>query len=151
MSPYLLFKFFHVLLAILAVGLSASYMVWMSRGAADPERLPFTLRSIRYIDSRFTNPAFGGLLLTGTIMVLVIGYRLTTFWIDAAVVLFVVVALLGSLVYAPSFRRLRLASEAGTADPALLRPLVRRALLMNVVVGLIVFAIIALMVFKPNF
>ncbi len=151
MSLYLVLKFIHITLALIAVGFSASYLIWILRGASDTERMRFVLAEVRFIDSRLTNPAFFGLLLTGVIMVLVIGYRLTTFWIDAAIVLFVTVALLGILVYAPVFRRLRITVETAGVDSPEFRPLLRRSILINILVGAIVLVIVALMVLKPSF
>ncbi len=143
MSLYTVLKFIHILSAITAVGFSASYVVWIMRASANPEQLPYVLKGVRFLDSRFTNPAFLLLLVTGVSMALTIGYPFTTFWIAAAIILFVVVALLGALVYAPTFRRMRLAAENVQTPPAALQQLVRRSILMNLLV------ILGLMVFKP--
>ena len=149
MSLYTVLKFIHILSAITAVGFSASYVIWIMRALAEPDKLPYVLRGIRFLDSRFTNPAFLLLLITGISMALTIGYPLTTFWIAAAIILFVVVALLGIFLYAPTFRRMRLAAENAQTSPAVLQDLVRRSIVMNLLVGGNVLVILGLMVFKP--
>ena len=39
MSLYSVLKFFHVLLAIVAVGFNASYGIWLARAAKEPEHV----------------------------------------------------------------------------------------------------------------
>ena len=38
-------KFIHVLLAIVAIGFNATYGIWLSRAAKEPEHEAFTLRA----------------------------------------------------------------------------------------------------------
>ncbi len=40
---YLIIKWLHVLLAIVAVGTNITYGVWLARAERSPEVLPFTL------------------------------------------------------------------------------------------------------------
>ncbi len=150
MTLYGFVKFLHILLAMVAVGFSASYIVWIGRASREPASLSYVLKGVRFIDARFTNPAFTALLLTGLLMVVMGGFKLTTFWIDAAVILFIVVALLGIFVYAPTFKRMRLAAENGATPRLELDQLVQRSIVMNAMVGTIVLVILALMVFKPG-
>src|SRR5678816_4367279 len=63
-------KFIHVLLAIVAVGFNASYGIWLARSANAPQATQsYVLRTIKFLDDRIANPAYGLLLLTGLWMI----------------------------------------------------------------------------------
>src|ERR671923_578098 len=99
MPLYVTLKFVHILLAIIAVGFNASYGIWLSRLGQQPELSGFVLRGVKLMDDRFANPAYGLLLLTGAAMVFTAGIPLTTFWIAAAVVLWVIAIAWGASMY----------------------------------------------------
>ena len=65
-------KLIHVSAAIVAVGANATYGIWLSRASRSTEVLPFTLRTIKLIDDRLANPAYGLQLVTGLIMAFII-------------------------------------------------------------------------------
>ncbi|HKN80837.1 MAG TPA: DUF2269 family protein, partial [Actinomycetota bacterium] len=67
-QTYDILKFFHVLLAIVAVGFNASYAVWLARAATEPEHDAFALRGVKFLDDRIANPAYALLLVTGLLM-----------------------------------------------------------------------------------
>ena len=69
---YLLLKWLHVLAAIVALGANLTYGIWIAHASRHPEALSFTLRSIKLIDDRVANPAYGLLLVTGLLMVFVV-------------------------------------------------------------------------------
>jgi uncharacterized membrane protein len=148
-NEYILVKFIHVTLAIVAVGFNLSYGIWIARSARDPEHTGFVMRTIRWIDGRVANPAYGVLLVSGLFMALTAGYPLTTFWIAAALVLYAIVALVGIAVIAPNFRaQLRALESEGPASEAFRRTAARgRAL--GLLVSLVVIIIVFLMVTKP--
>ncbi len=150
MSLYLLLKFLHIFLAMIAVGFSGSYGIWMLRSRHDAADLVRVLAGIRFIDSRFTNPAFLGVLLSGFLMTYLVGLPLTTFWIAGALVLYVAVAAIGILVYVPAFRRLRLAASSQEFDLAEYRQALNRAAIINALAGVMVLLIVFLMVVKPS-
>src|SRR5919201_463506 len=102
---YTTLKFVHVLLAIVAVGFNASYGIWLARAARQPEHLGYVLRGIKILDDRAANPAYGLLLLTGLAMVAVAGYPPSTFWIAAALVLWLIAIVIGFAGYTPALRR----------------------------------------------
>lgn len=66
---YELTKWVHILAAIVAIGANATYGIWLARAAGKDEVLPFTLGTIKLIDDRIANPAYGLLLLSGLLMV----------------------------------------------------------------------------------
>ncbi len=150
MNIYVTFKYLHVMLAIIAVGFSASYSIWINRAAHEPENLKYILRGVRFLDSRFTNPAFLGLLLFGLGMAWYVGLPLTTLWIGTAIALYFAVALLGILVYAPIFRQLVGTIETRGVRSSEFQILLRRSNLITLFLGVIMLLVVFLMVFKPT-
>src|SRR4030081_2741034 len=99
MSLYLILKFVHVLLAIVAVGFNLSYPIWLTRAQSDPEHALYVLRGIKILDDRFANPAYALLLVLGLGMTFMAGIPLSTFWVAAALVLYVLLVLGGLVIY----------------------------------------------------
>ncbi len=150
MSVYLLIKFVHVLLAIVAVGFNASYGIWITRAAKQPEHLSHVLRGIKTLDDRFANPAYGLLLVTGLTMVLLGNLPLTTFWILGALVLWFIAVVLGLSMYTPTLRnQIQVLETAGAASPEFQR-LSRRGMVLGIVLAILVVVIVFLMVMKPS-
>lgn len=148
---YTITKFVHVTLAIVAVGFNISYGVWIARAAREPAGTQlWVLQGIRFIDSRVANPAYGLLLLSGLLMVWNAGYALVTFWIAAALVLYVIAVALGIAVIAPNFRAQLRALEAEGPASAAYRAAAARGRLFGLLVTLDVVAIVFLMVVKPT-
>src|SRR2546421_9971719 len=88
MSLFVVVKFVHVVLAIIAVGFNATYGVWLARVAREPiATQSFVLKGIKRLDDWFANPAYVLLAVTGVTMVLVGELRFTTLWIAAGIVL----------------------------------------------------------------
>lgn len=148
-NEYVITKFIHVTLAIVAVGFNLSYGIWIVRSARDPEHIGFVMRTIRWIDNRIANPAYGVLLVTGLFMAFSSGLPLTTFWIAGALALYLLAVILGIGVIAPNFRaQLRALETEGPASDAFRRASARgRA--YGLLVSLVVVAIVFLMVTKP--
>ena len=150
MDVYLLLKYVHVLLAIVAVGFNASYGIWLARAAREPAHLGHVLRGIKTLDDRFANPAYGLLLVTGLAMVFVNAIPLLqTRWLVSALVLYVVLVLVGLFVYSPTLRRqIALIETTGTTGPEYLA-LASRGRIVGIVLAVIALAIVFLMVVKP--
>src|SRR5207249_370550 len=98
MSAYLILKYIHVLAAIVAVGTNATYGVWMTLGAAQPDSLRAILRGVRFLDTRVANPAYGLLLITGLAMLYAGHLAIGTPWIATGLGLFIVGRALGFTV-----------------------------------------------------
>ena len=78
MSLFVVVKFVHVLLAIIAVGFNATYGVWLARVAREPvPTQSYVLHGIKRLDDWFANPAYVLLAVTGVTMVLVGELRFT--------------------------------------------------------------------------
>jgi uncharacterized membrane protein len=143
-------KFIHILAAIVAVGFNISYAVWIIRAQRDPSHTAFALRGIKFLDDRIANPAYGVLLITGIAMVFLIGYKITTLWIDVALVLFVALIVVAATQYTPTLREQVKLAEAGDTTSAEFTRLAKRGLTFGQVLGAIVVLMLAMMVFKPT-
>jgi len=143
-------RFIHILAAIVAVGFNISYAVWIIRAQRDPSHTAFALRGIKFIDDRIANPAYGVLLITGIALVFLIGYKITTLWIDVALVLFVALIVVAATQYTPTLREQVKLAEAGDTTSAEFTRLAKRGQTFGQVLGAIVVLILAMMVFKPN-
>jgi uncharacterized membrane protein len=143
-------KFVHILLAITAVGFNASYAIWTQRAARSPEHIDFALRGVKFLDDRVANPAYGLLLLTGLTMVFVGHLSLTTFWIGAALVLWLAAILLGVLLYTPALRRQIQALESHGPESAEYRSTSSRSTVSGITTSVVVLVILVMMVFKPG-
>jgi uncharacterized membrane protein len=120
---YLLLKFIHVAAAITAVGANITYSVWNVRAQQDAAHLGFALKGIQFLDNRIANPAYGLVLVTGLLMVFVGHWSITALWIVAALVLYVVVAVVGVAVYSPVLKsQIRLADAGDRARLSLSWP-----------------------------
>jgi uncharacterized membrane protein len=149
---YNLVKWLHILFAVAALGSNMTYGIWLAMAGRSPAALPFTLRTIRFIDSRVANPSYVMLLLTGTIMLLFPGgYDFGTTWVQVAIALYVLAVLLGIFVYAPVYRRqIALAESPGPGSPEYAAA-ARRGTLLGIVVTVLVVGIELIMVTKPAF
>jgi uncharacterized membrane protein len=150
MSLYLILKFLHVLLAIVAVGFNASYPIWLIRAQREPEHALHVLRGIKTLDDRFANPAYGLLLVLGLAMTFSAGIPLTTFWIAAALVLYVLLIGGGLLVYSPTLKGQIAALEAAGPKSADYDRLSQRGTVVGMLLALDVVLIVFLMVLKPT-
>jgi uncharacterized membrane protein len=150
MSLYLILKFVHVLLAIIAVGFNASYPIWLARAQRDPEHALYILRGIKLLDDRFANPAYALLLVLGLGMTFMAGIPLTTLWIAAALVLYVLLIVGGPLVYTPTLKgQIAALESAGPNSPEYTR-LSQRGTVVGILLAVDVVIIVFLMVTKPT-
>jgi Predicted integral membrane protein (DUF2269) len=148
MSWYSLIKYLHVLLAITAVGSNITYGVWKTLGAREPAHAPFALKGIAFIDRRVANPAYGGLLITGLILLAVgqVGFR---GWVIAALILFVILIVVAVGFYSRIVRQqIEVVDKEGVTSAAYKR-LDSQAMLYGIVSLLIALAIVFVMVVKP--
>ena len=149
MALFSLLKTLHVLFAIAAVGANITFRLMLARAARQPDTLMFTLKTIRFLDGRLANPAYGLLLISGLAMVFTVPFPLTTPWILSAVIIYALVALFGSVVFAPVFhRQIQLAESEGTQGKSY-QETARLGQFLGIAITLIAVVIIILMVIKP--
>jgi uncharacterized membrane protein len=147
---FLIVKYVHILAAIVAVGLNLSYAVWIIRAQRDPGHITFALKGIKFLDDRIANPAYGLLLLTGLLMVVLLPIPITTLWIVIALVLYALLVVLAISQYTPTLRKQIQLAEAGDTTSAEFTGLARRSQILGQALGVIVLVILAMMVFKPH-
>src|SRR5947207_14922548 len=150
MSLFVVVKFVHVLLAIIAVGFNATYGVWLARVAREPVATQsFVLKGIKRLDDWFANPAYVLLAVTGVTMVFVGEMRLTTFWIAGGIVLWAIAVALGFFVYTPMLRQQIRALESSGPESEEYRRQAANARFIGIVLAVIVVVIVFFMVTKP--
>jgi uncharacterized membrane protein len=149
MDLYPWLKTLHIFFGIVAVGLNVSYGVWMGRAAREPEHIGYALRGIKFLDDRIANPAYGGLLVVGIVLVLM-RWEFTQFWVYAAIALYLVMGAVAFLFYSPPLTKLIASCESRGAATAEFAALSARSRAVGIVLAVIVVAIIVLMVVKPG-
>ena len=147
---FLLLKWLHVLSAIVAVGANVTYGIWLTRASRSPDVLPFTLGTIKLIDNRIANPAYGLLLVTGLSMTFVLPLPLTTPWLLTALVLYIVLVLVGLLGYTPTLRRQIQVLDSEGSGSSNYQALARRGTMLGMALAVLVLVIVFLMVMKPG-
>lgn len=147
---YNFIKFIHVVLAIIAVGFNASYGIWLARAANAPQATQsHVLRTIKFLDDRFANPAYGLLLLSGLFMAFSAGIPFSRLWIAGGIGLWLVLVYVGLGFYTPTLRdQIRVLESEGPGSEEYQR-LAARGRSLGIVLGIIVVAIVFLMVTKP--
>jgi uncharacterized membrane protein len=147
---YLWVKWLHVLAAIAALGSNLTYATWLSLAARDEKDLAFALRGIERLEGRLANPSYVILLITGLLLVFLGRLPMTTPWLLAALVLYILTTLVGIFGFAPHLRRQRqLAGSPGPASEEYLRAAGRSLRLGVLTIGIVV-VIVFLMVVKPR-
>lgn len=149
MDPYVILKFIHVLLAIIAVGSNITYGVWLGRASREPQHLPHVLRGVKFLDDRLANPAYGLLFVTGLGMLYFGKIPWTTPWLLTAIILYIILVAVAFRGYTPLLRRQIAALETeGPASVAYTR-VAARARQIGILLAIIVVVIVFLMVTKP--
>jgi uncharacterized membrane protein len=145
---YNLLKYVHVLLAITAVGSNITYGIWGARAAAEPANTGFVLRGISFIDNRVANPAYGLLLITGLLLV-VVGQLGIRGWIVSALILFALLIVVAVGFYSRALRQQIKVFETEGQTSATYQRLSGQAQLYGIISLVIVLAIVFMMVVKP--
>jgi len=145
---YNLLKFLHVLLAITAVGSNITYGVWKTLAARDPAHAPFALKGIAFIDNRVANPAYGGLLITG-LLLLVVGQVGLRGWVIAALILFALLIVIAVGFYSRVVRQQIQVMDAEGVASAAYKRLDAQAMTYGIVSLVIALLIVFMMVVKP--
>lgn len=147
---YLIIKWLHILAAITAFGANITYGIWLSRAMRQPESLAFTLRTIKVVDDRLANPAYGFGLVTGLVLVFLADWSLTHPWLLTSLVLYGLVFVLGAFGYSPALRRqIKTAEALGPHSPEYVA-VARRGNVVGIALAALVLAILFLMVTKPS-
>jgi len=145
------FKLLHVLAVITAVGANLTYQFWYSRAGREPARLVWVIESVRRLDRRVANPAYVVAALAGVGLVLTDSqFSFTQPWIALAIVIYLAIAAMGMIVYAPAMRRQLELARTAPESAEYAAAASRSRLLGRVATGL-VLVIVILMVVQPTF
>src|SRR2546422_4752503 len=149
MGLYLVFKYIHVLAAVVAFGTNATYGVWMALGARQPESLRAILTGVRFLDNRIANPAYGLLLISGLAMLYAGHLSVRTPWIATALGLYIVAMALGVRGYTPALRSQIQTLASGGPQSEAYRRASDHGRTLWLILMVIVLIIVFLMVIKP--
>jgi len=146
--------FLHVLGAVVALGFSLSYGLWIARGdVAGGDRRTFALQTISWIDRRLTTPAYVLQALTGVVLVLLTDVdRFREAWLELSIGIYVLLTVLAILRYAPAHRRQAVLADQlanGEADATTYAEASGVARRWGIVVTSLTLVILFLMVWKP--
>lgn len=148
---YLTLKFFHILLAIIAVGFTSSFGLILGRaraGGADGREMKFALQTTNLM-GRISHILFLIVTLIGVAMVQMAGFGYRPIWIHGSLALFLIAFLIGSFVMPALFRRrLAILAAKGPSDPEFVA-LSKRAAMIGGILGLLTLAILWMMIAKP--
>jgi hypothetical protein len=147
-AEYDLTKFFHVLIAILALGTSAGLGIVQEFYGSHPTHGAFVLRAIERIVAFFVAPGYALVLATGLWMA-ELGWGWTTLWVRAAVVLWVLGATALAGFVAVLHTQIAML-EAGESASRSYRRMSVASRALGAALGVVVVAILFLMIFKPT-
>ncbi len=150
MQIWQVFKLIHVLSVITAVGANATYQFWYARAGTEPAQLVWVIENVRRLDRRIANPSYLVAALAGAGIVLTGPYAFTLPWIAGSIVLYIIIAAVGAMVYAPAMRR---QLQLARVDPASAEyaAAARRTRMLGMAVTGLVLLIVCLMVVQPTF
>lgn len=147
----------HVLGAIAGLGTNLTFGLIMAFGErTGGHARVFAIRTIQTLDRRLANPAYVAQLATGLVLVWLSKIDLFgTSWLLLGIGLYAAVAVLGVTVYGPVLRKQTALAEQLAADgeegtAADYREVARRSTMLGVLATIMVVAIVALMVAKPQ-
>lgn len=155
--PWLLLL--HIIAAIVAIGPNFAYATIRGMGRKDPPHANFATRVSHEISDRLVYPVGLVIPATGVAMILILGIDLTSrafWWLDVAIVIYAAVYLYSFFVQRKIVERIiDLTSSPpapGTSGPPPgLPPLALRAQRGGTAMLILLVAVVALMVIKPQF
>ena len=143
-------KLLHIVAAIVAVGSNLTYFAWLRRVRRDPSGSRPIVAGIKAIDARLANPAYVVLPVTGILMVLDGDIGFSTFWIAAAIGLYIAMGVIAGIAFSPALRKQVALAEAGEAGSEAYATAVNRTITTGIVTMIPIAFILYLMVLKPD-
>ena len=151
MSRYDLYKFVHVLAAIVWVGAGATVQILVLRAKrGEPRRLHDLVGEATWLGNRVFLPASIVVLITGLAMIFDGPWSFSDLWISLGLTGFVITALNGAGILGPTGKKLSEAFGAGAADEPATRRLVSRLFTSMRVDLIVITAVVFIMVVKPG-
>ena len=151
---YFMLKLIHIISSTLlfGTGLGSAFYLYRATLTGNLQAMQFATKNVVLADFIFTTPAVIIQPLTGFAMIYLVGYPLTSNWIIASLLLYVVVGLCWIPVVSIQMRLLTLlnsALDSNTELPAEYHRLYKRWLILGWPAFIGVVVIFYLMVFKP--
>lgn len=144
---YTLLVFIHIFATMTAVGLNASYVIWILRGSKENASLSFALRGVKFIDDYVANPCYLAGGVTGVLLILM-GKSIAPFlW--AAIGLYVLAMTIAYGIYTPLLNRQIQTLAAKGANDAEYQRLAQRSNQVGALMGVLVIIILLLKIFEP--
>lgn len=150
MTGYVIVKWFHVMMAITALGANLTYGLWFTRAGREPQYFGFVMRTVRILDNRIANPAYGLLLLSGFAMTGMAHIPISTPWVLTGLILWVLLIIVAAAGYTPTLRRGIEAFDAGGAASPAFQQAAARGRTLGILLILIAIVIVWVMVAKPG-
>ncbi len=147
MTDYVVVKFAHILIAIVALGTSAGLGIVLEFFGHHPVHGRFVLRAIARVVALLVVPGYVLMLVTGLWMVN-LAWAWTTHWIQAALGLWGLGAVVLAVFLALLHKQMR-ASETEGPESMSYRRIALASRVLGGAVGLVIVFILYLMVFKP--
>ena len=147
---YEVVKFVHIVAAIVAVGFNLSYGVLITRAAREPQHQLHVLQTVRVLDDRFANPAYGVVLATGLLNVFTSPVEITELWVLGGLTLFVLLTVGGVFGYTPALRNQIAALETNGPGSPQYEQAARRSQRIAMILLVTVIGVVFLMVTKPT-
>ena len=151
-----LFLFLHIGGAIVAFGPTIAFPIIGARAAKEPMHGNFTLRVSEFITERVVEPGAIFVFLMGVGLIVTRGYDLVEdLWVTTSIVLFIITLAFSYFVQLRTIRAMIAMTnqppppDAPPGPPPGFVSLSRRAARGGAFMTLMLFAILALMVFKP--
>lgn len=152
-DAYTLFKFVHVLAAVIWVGgnVVANVQGTRIRNSGEAPRVAAFARDTEWLSTRVYLPASLTVLVFGILTALRGHYSFGSAWLIIGIIGIVATALTGSLYFGPELKRLgALIEQRGVDDPEIKQRTSRLIAVARVDIVVLV-VVIADMVFKPGF
>jgi hypothetical protein len=147
MAEYVLVKFAHILIAIVALGTSAGLGIVLELYGNHPVHGTFVLRAIERMTGFLVLPGYALMLATGLWMVS-LAWTWTTHWILAALGLWGLGALVLGIFFAVLHKQIRLSESVGSTSKSY-RRIALFSRILGGAAGLVMVLILYFMVFKP--
>ena len=147
MQEYLVAKFLHILIAIVALGSSAGLGVVLELFGDHPDHGGFVLRAIHKVETRFVIPGYVLMLATGLWLSKITGL-LSARWVQIALVLWSI-GLVTLIASALLLRKQIALFDVVTVNSAAFHRISRLGRVLGASVGVVIIITLYLMVFKP--
>lgn len=153
MDSYLVLKLLHIISAVVVAGtgFGIAFFMFMASRSNDPRAIAVTARHVVLADRLFTAPAIALQLISGLLLMRILGYSFASPWFAAVIGLYALVAACWIPVLFIQRRMRNLAGELGANEAVQheFHDLMRKWTVLGIVAFTAVLVLFWMMVFKP--